>query len=166
MALPDDQDAQQHSRLKPSAWRRWLTLTTAEKKLSAEAFALVALVRALVYVAPDSVTSKTIKGLMETTPSGRADPTTLKTAHLVADAIKRASLRVHRANCLVQAISGWFMLWRRGIESSIHVGVQKDERQFMAHAWLTAFDEIIVGGSDSHERFVTLGPSRAADRQV
>lgn len=42
-----------------------------------------------------------------------------------------------QANCLRQSLVLWWLLARRGLESEIHFGVQKDpEEEFGAHAWV------------------------------
>lgn len=82
----------------------------------------------------------------------------------VRDAIGRASLRVPKATCLVQAISGWIMLQRSGIRVVVRIGVQKDSLGFSAHAWLSMGEETIIGGETSASRFSTLEPRQATDR--
>lgn len=59
------------------------------------------------------------------------------------------------SNCLAQAIAGKMMLRRRGIVSTLYLGVVKDEgKDLAAHAWLRSGDQILTGGGNS--RFTVL----------
>jgi hypothetical protein len=88
----------------------------------------------------------------------------VKRVREVREAVGRASLRVPRATCLVQAIAGWIMLQRSGIRVVVRIGVQKDSFGFSAHAWLSMGEETIIGGESSASRFSTLEPREATDR--
>ena len=128
---------------------------------------MVTAVRAVITVSPASFTAKKIQRLVGSgpaTPAHDDDSTTLEVQERVRDAIVRASGRVPRATCLIQAVSGWYMLHRRGIGAAVRIGVQKDEQAFSAHAWLCVGDRILIGGEDASARFVTLESRRVTDR--
>lgn len=60
------------------------------------------------------------------------------------------------SKCLVQAITAKCMLRRRNINSTLYLGVARDERQTMiAHAWLRS-GKTIVTGAKVKEAFVSL----------
>lgn len=60
------------------------------------------------------------------------------------------------SNCLAQAIAAKMMLRRRGIASTLYLGVAKDEdKDLAAHAWLRSGDQILTGGGNQ-ERFIVL----------
>ena len=59
------------------------------------------------------------------------------------------------SKCLVKAIAGMKMLERRGIESTIYLGVAKDEKGLNAHAWLRS-GEFYVSGSDGMEKYTVV----------
>lgn len=70
----------------------------------------------------------------------------------------RVSFWIHKAaaclplecSCLPQALTGKFMLNRRGIESTLSLGLGKDENnKLFAHAWLTVNDVPVTGGKDN-----------------
>jgi hypothetical protein len=51
------------------------------------------------------------------------------------------------AKCLEQAIAGNIMLARRGILSTLYLGLAKDKKDNLsAHAWLQSGSKIVVGG--------------------
>ena len=73
----------------------------------------------------------------------------------VGDMIQTASYHLPwRCRCMAQAIAGKFMLARRGIRSTLFIGVKKNEAKdtLQSHAWLTSGD-LYVTGEKGHERF-------------
>ena len=66
----------------------------------------------------------------------------------VAFAIPRVGQRVPwRADCLVQALAAQHWLGRRGVATTLVIGVDKPgPADFAAHAWLMADDRIVTGG--------------------
>jgi hypothetical protein len=62
------------------------------------------------------------------------------------------------AKCLAQAVTGKWMLQRRGIPSTLYLGVKRDDEEgkwLEAHAWLRCGNNIITG-EPQHERFKVL----------
>lgn len=50
------------------------------------------------------------------------------------------------SNCMAQAMTAKFMLRRRGIPSTLYIGVSKTDERLAGHAWLRAGASIITGG--------------------
>lgn len=65
----------------------------------------------------------------------------------VAWAVRVASRRTPwNSNCLAQALAGQIMLGRRGVASTIHLGVMREPSgRLAAHAWLSAGDVFVTG---------------------
>ena len=62
------------------------------------------------------------------------------------------------AKCLAQAVAGKWMLQRRGLPSTLYLGVDRvhdGEKWLEAHAWLRCGTDIITG-ERSHKRFKVL----------
>ena len=62
------------------------------------------------------------------------------------------------AKCLAQAVAGKWMLQRRGLPSTLYLGVERvhdGEKWLEAHAWLRCGTDIITG-ERQHERFKVL----------
>lgn len=62
------------------------------------------------------------------------------------------------AKCLAQAVTGKWMLQRRGIPSTLYMGVERvdeGDKWLEAHAWLSCGTDIITG-EQHHERFTVL----------
>jgi hypothetical protein len=72
-------------------------------------------------------------------------------------AVRVASRRVPwPSRCLAQALAARAMLQRRGVPTTLTLGVAKDDDGgFEAHAWLRCGAQIVTGG-DGVERFTVL----------
>lgn len=58
--------------------------------------------------------------------------------------------------CLAQAIAAKWMLQRRGLTSTLYLGVDHGKEQWLeAHAWLSCGNEILTG-EPQHERFIII----------
>lgn len=68
------------------------------------------------------------------------------------------------ARCLAQAIAGKWMLTRRGLPSTLYLGVDQGQEQWLeAHAWLSCGDEILTG-EQQHTRFKVIAAFTEGDR--
>jgi Transglutaminase-like superfamily len=85
------------------------------------------------------------------------DPASLSQRRRVARAVQRISRHTPWAsNCLTQALAGKQMLRRRGIRSTLYLGVAKDaQTNLKAHAWLRSGTVTLTGG-DHLERFTVI----------
>lgn len=59
------------------------------------------------------------------------------------------------SECLVKAICGMKMLERRGIESTMYLGVSKNQKGLTAHAWLRT-GNYYVSGSNGMENYTVV----------
>jgi hypothetical protein len=50
-------------------------------------------------------------------------------------------------NCLVQALTGQFMLARRGYASQLQIGAAREEGEFKAHAWVECEGQVVIGAA-------------------
>jgi hypothetical protein len=50
------------------------------------------------------------------------------------------------SNCLVQATVGKILLRKKKIRSTVSFGVKKEGGKMEAHAWLTVYHKIVIGG--------------------
>jgi hypothetical protein len=63
-----------------------------------------------------------------------------------------------RSMCLEKALAGRWMLRRRGIPSTMYVGMAKRGGNFIAHAWLVGEGRTVTGASQ--ESYATLAAFR------
>jgi hypothetical protein len=60
--------------------------------------------------------------------------------------------------CLTQALVAQRLMSQGGYDSVLRLGVAKDGRELLAHAWLERGGRVIIGGSASPERYTPLAP--------
>jgi hypothetical protein len=76
-------------------------------------------------------------------------------AELTAARVRWAILAVVRRNqgafvCFPQSLAAYAMLWRRGIPSVLHYGVNRSlDNELRAHTWLMLGEMMVVGGEDA-----------------
>ena len=93
----------------------------------------------------------------------RMKETSFKLKDSDTEIVRLVSYTIHVASrytfwesqCLVKAIAGMKMLEKRGIGSTIYLGVAKEEKGLSAHAWLRS-GEFYVSGSDGMENFTVV----------
>lgn len=125
--------------------RRFLSMPGTERSLLLEAAFFLALARLAILVIP----FRRIVPWLERTPDS-------PDRNAVAIAAVRRAVDVAQRNvpwnavCLPQAMASKAMLARRGQGSALHIGAaMADGGGLMAHAWLVAGGEIVVGEDES-----------------
>ena len=84
---------------------------------------------------------------------------TLPTAQSVARMVSAAANHgLYRANCLKRSLATWWLLQRRGIRAELNIGVNKDDGDFSAHAWVSYMGNTLVEAGDVTERYSAFGP--------
>ena len=66
-----------------------------------------------------------------------------------------------KGSCLASALAAHAMLRRRGIASSLCLGVARDEGAMAAHAWIEVGQDVIVGAAEA-VRFTRIAQFGAA----
>jgi hypothetical protein len=74
--------------------------------------------------------------------------------------ISRAMVRCRKVlpwkvTCFIEAITAKILLKKHGIESTLHLGLKKENSSMLAHAWLHC-GSIYVTGKRGIEKFVTV----------
>jgi Transglutaminase-like superfamily len=112
--------------------------------LVAEALAYLAVARLAVVAVPFRILARRLGARRAETPTtGAVHPASGRVEWAIAVAARRTPWR---SQCLEQAIAAKAMLRRRGIESTLYLGVARDPVQ--AHAWLRVGDRNVTGGAD------------------
>ena len=146
----------------PNFWRRsrrrirgLRKMSWSDRALALESLAMLAAARILVKTSPE-------KGLIQrmggATPSTESSPASLPsslpasqtrlqgTGARVGKMLERAaSITWWRSMCLEKALAGKWMLRRRGIPSTMYVGMARQGEGFTAHAWLVGEGQILTG---------------------
>ena len=125
----------------------------------AEAIAYLALARVAVRVLPFRRLAPRLGVAHAETP---AEPGPHPASRRVAWALSAAARRAPwRTECLEQAIAAKAMLRRRGIASTLYLGVA---REVAPHAWLRVGDVNVTGGSDV-ARYAVVASFADVDRR-
>jgi hypothetical protein len=137
-----------------TAIARCLRAPGREKLLAAEALVVLTIAWMVIKLLPFRRVARWLG--REGAEQAPAPPHGLEVADDVARAITRA-VRYHplKPVCLPQAIAGRFMLARRGIPSTLYLGVRKGDVGLEAHAWLTVASVFVTGGGNA-DQFTTL----------
>lgn len=133
--------------------RRFRTLTLlswSDRALAIESLAMLAAARLFV-----KSTGKNLTARMGGTPAGGTGPPEASalggnaqgaTGARVGLMVERAARTTWwRSMCLEKALAGKWMLRRRGIPSTMYVGMAKRGDEFIAHAWLVGAGQTVTG---------------------
>ena len=74
-------------------------------------------------------------------------------AYLVSVAARYGFIRV---TCLRQALLVFWLLRRRGIFTDLRIGVRREGKSVIAHAWLKMGDEVITEGAQVEKNFAAF----------
>jgi hypothetical protein len=142
-----------------SAWRTFGRLTWAKRRLLAEAVFCLALARLSVLTVPFRRLSRRLGTHgRESSTEAHAAPTVRVLGEIVWS-LQAASRRLPwRCACLEQGIAGKIMLRRRGIASTLYLGVAREAQAgsaAAAHAWLRS-GHFVVTGAAGRERYTVV----------
>jgi hypothetical protein len=76
-------------------------------------------------------------------PAAQAHAATAERVGAIVERVARTT--PWRSMCLEQALAGKWMLRRRGIDSTMYVGMARRGEQFVAHAWLVSQGQTLTG---------------------
>jgi len=139
--------------------RKLIVLSWADRWLLLQVFFLLGVARLALRLIPFRRLARRL-GPLQTETSPAAPPERLAQARRVGLAIARVSPHTPwTSNCFPQALAAKFWLSRRGIPTTLYLGVLLNEAgaekalpPMQAHAWLRCGSLIVTGGP-GHERF-------------
>jgi transglutaminase superfamily protein len=142
-----------------TAWRTFGRLTWGDRRLLAEAVCCLAAARLLVLSLPFRHLSRRLGARgRESAPAAHAEATA-RALRRVVWALRAAARRLPwRCACLEQGIAGKMMLRRRGVASTLYLGVAREGEagsSATAHAWLRSGDFVVTGGA-GRERYTVV----------
>jgi hypothetical protein len=109
-----------------------------------EALACLAFARIAVVALPFRVLARRLGVRQSETPAAEAlNPVSRRVAWAVQAMARRTPWR---SGCLEQAIAAKWMLRRRGVATTLYLGLTREP--VAAHAWLRAGDANVTGGQD------------------
>ena len=131
--------------------RRLAQVPARDLRLVSEATALLVAAGVLIRVRTFSRMARRLGTHMAETPVSAAKPDVAE-ARRIRWAVRAAAKRLPwKPVCLPQAVAATWMLHRRGIHSTLYLGVDR-ATGFDAHAWVRV-GRVIVTGAPEHRRF-------------
>lgn len=126
--------------------KKFVTLSHLEKRLFIQAFFVCGFVRIMIFVAPMRWYAKSL-GEKEKESSYLPDSDKQNEIQQVLKALRRAiRYQPGKTKCLARAISAKKLLLKKGIPSTLYLGVAKEStNRMIAHAWLKCGSDIITG---------------------
>ncbi len=136
--------------LSPRIWRmRMRTLRSwsgERRRLVLEAYALLCLYRGLVFATPFWFLAPRMGWYMAETLDHALPASAQAQAEAIGWAVRRMADHTPRAStCLVQALTAQNMLQRRGLGSTLYLGMATGKTQAEAHAWLRCGTRYLTG---------------------
>jgi hypothetical protein len=137
--------------------RRLLELDRTRWPLLAEAVLLLLASRTRIFIAARRQRKPDFGRGSVSVPEAPRTPEQNHAIQTVAWAVAAASRRLPwGATCLMRAMAAKAMLRRRGIESTLHLGIRMDpEKGALAHAWLSV-GSLVVTGEAERSRFTSV----------
>jgi hypothetical protein len=143
---------------------RLATLPSVRRRELTRAVIVLAFARLALWLLPFRTLRSLMSRLGRATSSRKAATENAAVDH-IARAVGVAARFIPAATCLVQAMATQFLLGRRGVESTLRLGVTRAAAgKFQAHAWVECRDRVVVGGKDSPSVYSVL-PAMAAWRR-
>jgi hypothetical protein len=138
--------------------RKFVARSWADKVLLVRSFLFVCAVRVGLWVLPYKTVQRLVNHAL--VPGEKATPQEeLLRIRRVVGAVESMSRRLLGDKpCLVQALVAQRLLRQGGFDSELRIGVAKDGRELLAHAWLERDGRIVIGGSMSPIRYKPLAP--------
>lgn len=125
--------------------RKFLQLSSGDRRLLARAALWVAAVRLMLWVLPFR-SQRSLLARLERPTTRELDPDPLLPER-IAWAVESASRHIPRASCLTRSVAAKILLHRVGYAAELHIGVGKDdEGKFRAHAWVESGERVMIGG--------------------
>jgi len=132
---------------------KFIHLSAVEQRLLVEALLWLTLARLAIPAVPFRRIAPLLGRTMEETPFHVTEGPPV--AEGVSQAIRTAADHAPwKSRCLVRAVAAQWMLKRRGIGSTLYLGVSKEDTKVMsAHAWVRCGDKFLTGAVGRRETY-------------
>jgi hypothetical protein len=144
-----------------SSWRRFRSLSAADRVIVMEAGALMLFIRVAIAAAPFLVVRRALRASAWMTGGGARtrDIDTSRVAWAITAAARHLPFRT---TCLVESLAAEGMLLRRGVPCVLQLGVRAPQsgRALDAHAWIECRGDVVAGAVEGLAEYVVL-----ADKQ-
>lgn len=145
---------------------KFLKLSWSEKILFIEAFLLTGIIRFAIVFVPFKKVAKVFGKINEESIEHVSDSDKLIINKIIWAVNVIGRHTPWESKCLVKALTGQIMLKNRKLDSTLYLGVAKDEEnKLIAHAWLRCGADIITG-DDVREKFTMVAKFASIARRM
>jgi hypothetical protein len=137
-------------------FRALARMSWSDRALAVESLAMLAAARLFVKTTPEQQLVARIGGSpvasedFPNAPATKTAPNRNTVAARVGVSVERvARFTWWRSMCLEKALAGKWMLRRRGIPSTMYVGMARQGSEFVAHAWLVGEGQTLTGAGQT-----------------
>lgn len=134
--------------------QRWISLPQADRTLSLQAFLLLPILSGCLSLKGLQWTQGGLDKLTARCPRRTIEPSQLQ--H-VAQIVNMAARSSRWGNCLKRSLALWFLLRCQGVETTLRIGVRREQDEFQAHAWIECQNLVLNDRSDVHQQFSAFG---------
>jgi hypothetical protein len=127
-------------------------MSWSNRLLALEALSMLAAARMLIKITPERDLVSRMGNILpapESSVDGERAGSRGNAALIGATVEHVARATFWRSMCLEKALAGKWMLRRRGIPSTMFVGMARDGDGFVAHAWLVGEGQTVTGGGQT-----------------
>jgi hypothetical protein len=119
----------------------------AERPLALEAAILLVVTHVVLRVSSFKAAARLLTRLSRASASRAPDSDPVVSGARVGAAVRAAARRLPNTTCLMEALAAEAMLRRRGVVSTLHIGVRPPSQAATldAHAWLECHGHVVVG---------------------
>lgn len=91
-------------------------------------------------------------------PTSELSPQRIQEAKRIAWLVTiSAKHGIYKTNCLKQVLVLWYFLNKKGITSTLHIGIRKSQEQLLdAHAWLACAGTPLIDSKKSLQQFSSI----------
>jgi hypothetical protein len=134
-----------------NAIKKFFQLTFNEKKTFAEATLLCIFIKLMVLLLPMKKYSRLL-GAQNSVYGMEPNEKEEHIIYIVSCAIVRSRKIIPwKSQCLTEAITAKIMLQRRRVLSTLYLGVNKNNQDLIAHAWLRCGTTFVTGRKGAHQ---------------
>jgi hypothetical protein len=138
------------------SWKEFVQLTWQERWLLFQSVVFLALIAAGLHLMNFQRLRSLLLRFSSVSPDVCGDAA-LEQASTTSRLVQAAASRMHfNITCLARSTTLWWLLRRQGIASEIRIGVNQQEGEFQAHAWVEIDSIVLNDKADIHHHYAAF----------
>ena len=134
-------------------WNKFCQLTSQERWLLSQAFAFMPVIAVGLHLMGFQRLHSVLLRF-STTPPDACNEDSLQQGSVMARLVQAAASRIpFWISCLVRSTTLWWFLRWQGIPSEIRIGVNQNDGEFHAHAWVETGGIVLNDRDDIHQQY-------------